>query len=71
MNKTAIMTDTNSGITLDIAEKNGIYLLKMPFIVDGKEYFEYGEMSYDEFFEVLASGADTCRASGLPAMASS
>lgn len=67
MNKTAIMTDTNSGITLDIAEKNGIYLLKMPFIVDGKEYFEYGEMSYDEFFEVLTSGAEVSTSQPSPA----
>ena len=67
MNKTAIMTDTNSGITLDIAEKNGIYLLKMPFIVDGREYVEYGEMSYDEFFEVLASGAEVSTSQPSPA----
>ena len=38
MGKAAIMTDTNSGITPDIAEKNGIFLLKMPFFADGKEY---------------------------------
>ena len=67
MNKTAIMTDTNSGITLDTAKENGIYLLKMPFIVDGREYVEYGEMSYDEFFEVLSSGAEVSTSQPSPA----
>ena len=45
MNKTAIMTDTNSGFTPEVAKENGIFLLDMPFVVDGKEYIEYGEMS--------------------------
>ena len=32
--KTAIMTDTNSGITKNIAEKLGIYVIHMPVIID-------------------------------------
>ena len=57
MSKTAIMTDTNSGITPETAKENGIYILKMPFIANGREYTEYGEMSYGDFFEALSSGA--------------
>ncbi len=56
MEKAAIMTDTNSGITPDIAEKNGIFLLKMPFFTDGKEYTEYVDMRYEDFFEKLNGG---------------
>lgn len=67
MNKTAIMTDTNSGITPEVAKENGILLLKMPFISDGKEYTEYGKMSYNEFFEVLASGAEVSTSQPSPA----
>lgn len=51
MNKTAVMTDTNSGITPDTAERYGIYLLKMPFVVDGEEHLEYADISYEEFFK--------------------
>lgn len=58
MNKIAIMTDTNSGITPSCAEQNGIYLLKMPFTINGEEYLEYGDLSYDEFFEALETGAE-------------
>lgn len=67
MKKTAIMTDTNSGITPEVAKENGIYLLKMPFAVNGKEYIEYGEMSYGEFFEVLDSGAEVSTSQPSPA----
>ena len=67
MNKTAIMTDTNSGITPEVAKENGIFLLEMPFVVDGKEYIEYGEMSYSEFFEVLESGAEVSISQPSPA----
>ena len=67
MNKTAIMTDTNSGITPEAAKESGILLLKMPFIVDGKEYTEYGEMSYNEFFEALESGAEVSTSQPSPA----
>lgn len=67
MKKTAIMTDTNSGITPEVAKENGIYLLKMPFAVNGKEYIEYSEMSYGEFFEVLDSGAEVSTSQPSPA----
>jgi len=58
MQKIAIITDTNSGITPEEAKNSGIYMLKMPFFVDGKEFFEYGSMTYDEFFHRMSSGAE-------------
>ena len=58
MSKIAITTDTNSGITPEEAGKHGIPLLAMPIIIDGQEYFEGVDISYDEFFERLANGAD-------------
>lgn len=38
MMKTAIMTDTNSGITVEEAGQRGLYILPMPVIIDGKDY---------------------------------
>lgn len=58
MSKIAITTDTNSGITPEEAGKRGIPLLAMPIIIDGQEYFEGVDISYDEFFERLANGAE-------------
>ena len=66
MEKTAIMTDTNSGITPQVAENNGIFLLKMPFTVDGEEYTEYGELPYEEFFNKLDSGAEVSTSQPSP-----
>ena len=57
MQKIAIITDTNSGKTPKEAEDLGIYMLKMPFFVDGEEFFEYGSLTYDEFFHRMSAGA--------------
>jgi DegV family protein with EDD domain len=51
--KTAIMTDTNSGITLEEGRKNGIFVLPMPVIVDGKDYLEELTLSNDELYKAL------------------
>lgn len=53
MSKIAVVTDTNSGITREEAKKLGVYLLPMPFIVDGTEYFEGVTCTYEHFFEML------------------
>ena len=34
--KTAVMTDTNSGITKQEADALGIFLMQMPVIIDGE-----------------------------------
>ena len=58
MSKIAITTDTNSGITPEEAGKHGIPLLAMPIIIDGQEYFEGVDITYEDFFERLANGAE-------------
>ena len=55
MSKIAIVTDSNSGITQDLAEKMGIYVIPMPFVIDGKEYFEGINLTQEQFFEMLKS----------------
>ncbi len=58
MKNVAIVTDTNSGIMPDMAEKLGVHLILMPFIIDGKQYKEGLDITYREFFEFLDKGAD-------------
>lgn len=65
--KVAIVADTNCGITLDEAKKLGIYLITMPFSVDGKEYFEYKTMNHEQFFEALRNGAEVSTSMPSPA----
>ena len=52
--KTAIMTDTNSGITKDIAKELGIYVIPMPVIIDEETYYENDTITEDEFFCALS-----------------
>ncbi len=66
MSKIAVITDTNSGISQEEAKKLGVYLLAMPFIVDGKEYFEGVTCTYEKFFEMLASGGDVSTSQPSP-----
>lgn len=66
MNKIAITTDTNSGITREEAEKLGIFLLTMPFLVNGIEYFEEKTCTYERFFEMLAAGGDVSTSQPSP-----
>ena len=56
--KTAIVTDSNSGILPEEAEERGIYLLNMPIIAGDREYLENENFTKDAFYELLESGAD-------------
>lgn len=58
MNRVAIITDSNSGITQAEAKELGIFVLPMPFTIDGAEYFEDINLSGDEFYAKLESDAD-------------
>ena len=49
--KVAIVSDTNCGITLDEAKELGIYLVTMPFCVDGEDYYEYKTMNHQQFLK--------------------
>lgn len=66
MDKIAVVTDTNSGITPEEAKELGIFLVPMPFTVDGKEYFEGVTCSYEHFFEMLSSGGDVSTSQPAP-----
>lgn len=58
MNKIAIVTDSNSGITQAQASELGIHVLPMPFTIGGKDYFEDINLTQEQFYELLATGAD-------------
>lgn len=66
MSRIAVVTDTNSSISAEEAKKLGIFLLPMPFIVDGREYFEGVTCTYERFFEMLSGGADVSTSQPAP-----
>lgn len=56
--KIAVVTDSNSGITQGMAEELGVFVLPMPFVIDGETYFEDISLSQEAFYEKLHGDAD-------------
>ena len=53
MLKTAIVTDSNSGITQQAAKELGVFVLPMPFYINDVMYLEGITLSQEEFYERL------------------
>ena len=51
--KMAVVTDSNSGITQAQAREMGIYVLPMPFVINGNTYYEDITLSQPEFYAQL------------------
>lgn len=58
MNTVKIVTDSNSGITQAEAKKLGIFVLPMPFLINGEEYFEDISLTQEEFYVHLQGDAN-------------
>ncbi len=56
--KTAVVTDTNSGITAELGKELGVYVVPMPVMIDGKTYYEGVNLTQEAFFQSLMSGGD-------------
>ena len=66
MQKIGIITDTNSGMSQAEARECGVTLMPMPFTVNGRNYVENVNMTYREFFERLADGAQVATSQPSP-----
>ena len=56
MKKIAIVTDSNSGMTQEEADKLGVYVVPMPFIINDEIYYEGVNLDQERFYEIQASG---------------
>ena len=66
MSKVAIVTDSNSGITQAEAKELGIYVLPMPFMIQDETFYENIDLTQEQFYEKLASGADIATSQPSP-----
>ena len=66
MAKIAIVTDSNSGITQAEGKKLGVYVLPMPFDIDGQQYFEDINLTHEQFYEKLTGDADVSTSQPSP-----
>ncbi len=57
MSRIAIITDSNSGITQKQAQELGIYVIPMPFMIDGEDFFEDINLTQSQFYEKLEGDA--------------
>ncbi len=57
MSNIAIMTDSNSGILPEQGEKEGIAILPMPVVIEGKTYYEEVDLSKERFYQLQKEGA--------------
>ncbi|MBE5915476.1 MAG: DegV family protein [Pseudobutyrivibrio ruminis] len=58
MNKVAILTDSNSGITQAQSKELGIFVVPMPFYIDGNLFYEDIDLTQEEFYEKLTKGGE-------------
>lgn len=58
MEKVAILTDSNSGITQKEGKELGINVIPMPFTIDGEEYLEDINLTQEQFYAKLVEGAN-------------
>ncbi len=66
MSNVAIVTDSNSGITQAGGKEMGIFVLPMPFMIDEETYFEDINLTQEEFYQKLASGANIATSQPSP-----
>lgn len=56
--KTAIVTDSNSGITQSEGKDLGIFVVPMPFLIDDEQYYEDINLTQEQFYEKLKNDAN-------------
>ena len=54
----AVVTDSNSGITQQQGREYGVYVLPMPFFIDGKQHFEDIDLTQEQFYQKLEGEAE-------------
>lgn len=66
MSKIAIVTDSNSGITQEKGKELGIYVVPMPFYIDGELYLEDINLSQEEFYQKLEAECEISTSQPAP-----
>ena len=59
--KTAIVTDSNSGITQALSKELGIFTIPMPVLINGEQFLEDISLTQEQFYEKLKD--DSCQVS--------
>ena len=66
MNRIAVVTDSNSGITQTAGQELGVSVLPMPFYIDGELFFEDITLTQEEFYRRLEEDAQISTSQPAP-----
>lgn len=64
--KTAVVTDSNSGIFVEEGRKLGVHVIPMPVIVEGKTYYEGMNLTYEAFYQILSEHKEVSTSQPTP-----
>lgn len=67
MDKIAIITDSNSGITQEQADKLGVFIIPMPVVVGEEIYYEGIDIDKKQFYEKLSQDINISTSQPSPA----
>ena len=65
--RTAVMTDTNSGISVKEGRELGVFVLPMPVLIGGAGYTEGVDISSRQLFTALSQGVEASTSQPSPA----
>ena len=65
--RTAIVTDSNSGVSQKEAGQLGIFFFPLPFMIDGETFYEDIDLTQEEFYRKMEAGADISTSQPSPA----
>lgn len=66
MKRVAIVTDSNSGITQQQADKFGVYVIPMPFYINGELFYEGTTLTQEKFYEKLVNDVEISTSQPAP-----
>ena len=64
--KTAIITDSNSGITRELGQQWGVRIVPMPIIIENETYYEGVDLFPETFFHHLREGKNVSTSQPAP-----
>lgn len=63
----AIMTDTNSGISVEEGTRLGVFVIPMPVLIDGETYYEGVTLTHTDFYRYQRDGRAVSTSQPAPA----
>ena len=54
--RVAVMTDTNSGISVEEGVRLGVHVMPMPVLIDGETYYEGVTLTHEDFYRSQEAG---------------